>query len=79
MIAHEAGMTVADLSGTACPALGANVYVAGWFLRIGWGDFDCDGHVTILDPLAVLRGVTGIGYQSVNPCPMVGDTVQVGG
>jgi hypothetical protein len=78
LIAQGAGIAAAGPAGAACPGVGDDTYVGGWFLHRPWGDFNCSGLVDILDALAILQGVVNISYPSDTACPKVGDQVEVG-
>jgi hypothetical protein len=44
-----------------------------------WGDADCSGSVTPVDALKVARVLVGLPAPQTQPCPVIGDLIQIQG
>jgi hypothetical protein len=77
LIASGAGLQPAAAPAGTCPDVSAQIFFPGWFDHHAWGDVDCDGLVTILDALTILRGSANVGSMAITACPTIGEDVDV--
>ena len=59
-----------------CPDMGANIQVLNASPHI-WGDVDCDGAMTPVDSLKLLRFDAGLSVSQADGCPLIGSEVLV--